>query len=81
MSDNQVLGASYYIKHVTIISIFSGLASVAVMLRLSARSIQKMSLELNDYLIVFGLVRATLPSMSKSVLLSVLAMCLRRKCR
>lgn len=81
MSDNQVLGASYYIKHVIIISVFSGLASVAVIFRLWARRIQKMSLELNDYLIVFGLVRATLPSMSKSVLLSLLAMCLSRECR
>ena len=56
MSDNQSLGAAYYIKHVTIISVFSGLASVAVGLRFWARRIQKMSLELNDYFIVLGLV-------------------------
>ncbi len=56
MSDNQSLGLAYYVKHVSIISVFSGLASVAVVLRFWARSIQKMSLELNDYLIVLGLV-------------------------
>ena len=56
MSDNQSLGAEYYVKHVTIISVFSGIASVAVILRYCARRIQNMSLELNDYLIVLGLV-------------------------
>lgn len=56
MSDNQSLGAGYYIEHVTIISVFSALASVAVILRFWARKIQRMSLELNDYLIVLGLV-------------------------
>lgn len=81
MSDNQILGASYYVKHAAIIAVFCGLASVAVIFRLWARRIQKMSLELNDYLIVFGLVSATLPSTSKFVLLSLLAMCLRRECR
>ena len=63
MSDSQVLGPAYYIKHVTVISIFSALASVAVILRVWARRIQRMSLELNDYLIVFGLVRAAFPHM------------------
>ncbi len=56
MSDNQALGAAYHIKQVIIIAIFSGLASVAVMLRVWARRIQNMSLELNDCLILFGLV-------------------------
>ena len=56
MSDNQSLGSAYYVKHVTIISVFSGLAAVAVVLRYWARKIQNMSLELNDYLILLGLV-------------------------
>lgn len=56
MSDNQSLGSDYYVKHVTIISVFTGLAFVAVVLRFWARRMQKMSLELNDYLIVLGLV-------------------------
>ena len=60
MSDNQVLGAAYYIKHVTIISVFSGLATVAVVLRFWARKIQNVSLELNDLFIIPGLVRASL---------------------
>ncbi|KAF6232414.1 hypothetical protein HO173_009519 [Letharia columbiana] len=58
MSDNQSLGAAYYVKHITVLSVFSGLAAVAVVLRFWARRIQKMSLELNDYLIVPGLVCA-----------------------
>ena len=56
MSDNQSLGEAYYVKHVAIISVFSALASVAVVLRVWARRIQNMSLELNDYLIMLGLV-------------------------
>lgn len=56
MSDNQSLGATYYVKHITVISVFSGLASVAVVLRFWARRIQRMSPELNDYFIVLGLV-------------------------
>lgn len=56
MADNQSLGAPYYIKHITVISVFTGLASGAVILRYWARRIQKMSLELNDYLIVLALV-------------------------
>ena len=60
MADNQVLGPTYYIKHVAIISVFSGLAPVAVILRLWSRRIQNMSLQLSDYLIICGLVRMTL---------------------
>lgn len=59
MSNNQDLGAAYHIKNVVIISVFSGLATVAVALRLWARRVKNMSLELSDYLIIFGLVRAT----------------------
>ena len=80
MSDNQVLGAAYYIKHVAVISIFSALASVAVGLRIWARRIQRMSLELNDYFIMIGLVGATLPKMSEFVHLMVSALCFRREC-
>lgn len=58
MSDNQRLGQGYYFEHVTIISLVSALASVAVILRFWARRIQSMSLELNDYLIVLGLLCA-----------------------
>ena len=60
MSNNQVLGPEYYIKHVTIIAVFSSLASVAVVLRVWARRIQNIPLALNDYLIVLALVRAPL---------------------
>ena len=56
MSLNQALGPAYYIRHATIIAVFSAVASVAVGLRFWARRIQNMSLELNDYLIVVGLV-------------------------
>lgn len=80
MSDTQSLGASYYIKHVTIISVFSGLASVAVGLRFWARRIQKMSLEWNDYFIVLGLVWASLEYMSMFVHLTVTALCSRGDC-
>ena len=59
MSNNQALGAAYHIKNVVIISVFSGLATVAVALRLWARRMKNMSLELSDYFIIFGLVRAT----------------------
>ena len=61
MSDNLSLGAYYHIKQVIIIATFSCLASVAVILRVWARRIQNMSLELNDCLIFFGLVIPTLP--------------------
>ena len=57
--NNQDLGATYHIKNVVVISVFSGLAIVAVALRFWARRIKNMSLELNDYFIVFGLVRAS----------------------
>ncbi|CAD6580868.1 MAG: hypothetical protein ASARMPRED_000351 [Alectoria sarmentosa] len=55
MSHNQGLGVAHYVKNITIFSVFSGLAFVAVILRFWARRIQKMSLELNDHLIVLGL--------------------------
>ncbi|CAF9908254.1 MAG: hypothetical protein ALECFALPRED_004362 [Alectoria fallacina] len=58
MSHNQGLGVAYYVKNITIFSVFSGLASVAVILRFWARRTQKMSLELNDHLIVLGLLCA-----------------------
>ena len=67
MSNNQDLGAAYHIKNVVIISVVSGLATVAVALRLWARRLKNMSLELSDYLIIFGLVRATRPGLFKCV--------------
>lgn len=81
MSDNQALAATYYVKHVTIISVFCGLASVAVILRVWARRIQKTSLDLSDHLIFFGLVRAILTVMLDFVHLIVSALCSRGKCR
>ena len=60
MSNNQLLGREYYIKNVTVIAVFSALATVAVVLRVWARRIQNMPLALNDYLIVLALVRAPL---------------------
>ena len=80
MSHNQSLGSSYYVEHVTIISVFTVLASVAVVLRFWARKIQKMSLELNDFLIVLALVRASLPGMSMFVYLIRSALCSRDNC-
>ena len=62
MSDSQVLGAVHYVEIATIISVFSGLATLAVVLRYWARNIQNMSLELSDLFIIAGLVRATLPT-------------------
>ena len=59
MSNNQALGAVYHIKDVVIISVFAGLATVTVALRLWARRMKNMSLELSDYFVIFGLVRAT----------------------
>ena len=56
MSLNQALGPAYYTRHITVIAVFSGVASVAVGLRFWARKIQSMPLELSDYLIVLGLV-------------------------
>ena len=56
MSLNQALGPAYYTRHITVIAVFSGVATVAVGLRFWARKIQNMSPELNDYLIVLGLV-------------------------
>lgn len=81
MSDNQALAAKYYVKHVVLISLFSGLASVAVILRVWARRIQKASLDLSDFLIFFGLVRAALTAMLDFVHLIESALCSRGKCR
>ena len=76
LSENQPLGAAYHIKQVVIISVFSGLAVVAVALRLWARRMKNMSLELNDYLIIFGLVRATLSRVFKYIDSIVAALCI-----
>lgn len=67
MSNNQALGAAYHIKDVVIIAVFAGLATLTVALRIWARRIKNASWELNDYFIVFGLVRATLSSVFKYV--------------
>ena len=80
MSNNESLGAAYHIKHVVIISVFSGLATVTVGLRLWARKMKNMSLELNDYLIILGLVRATLFGDVKYIHSIETALCLGRKC-
>ena len=56
MSEHQALGPAYYTRHITVIAVFSAVASVAVGLRFWARKIQNMPLELSDYLIVLGLV-------------------------
>lgn len=80
MSDTQSLGSAYYIKHVTIISVFTVLASVAVGLRFWARRIQKMSLEWNDYFIILGLVWASLRDGSKFFYLTVSALRSRGDC-
>lgn len=44
--------------HVSILSLFSFLALVSVTCRLWARKIQKLRLDLNDYLYIFGLIFA-----------------------
>ena len=44
------------VVHVAILSVFSFLALVAVILRLWARKIQRHKWEANDYLIIVGLV-------------------------
>ena len=80
MSNNQALGAAYHIKDVVIISVFSGLATVTVALRLWARRMKNMSLELNDYLIIFGLVRDTLSGVLKYVHSTETALCLGGEC-
>ena len=44
------------LMHVSVLSAFSFLALVSVVLRLCARKIQRVKLELNDYLCIVGLV-------------------------
>lgn len=80
MSNNQDLGAAIHIKYVAIISVFSGLATVAVALRLWARRIKNISLELSDYFIFFGLVRATLSGVIKYIHSIETALCLGGEC-
>ena len=80
MSNNQPLGAEYHIKQIVIISVFSGLATVTVGLRLWARRIKNMSLELNDYFIILGLVRATLSGDVKYIHSIETALCLGGEC-
>ena len=81
MSNNQALGAAYHIQYVVITSVFSGLATVAVALRLWARRIKNISLELSDYLIIFGLVRATLSGVFKYFHSIETALCLGGECQ
>ena len=76
MSVNQDLGAAYHIKDVVIISVFSGLATITVGLRFWARRMKNMSLELSDYLIIFGLVSATRSGVFKYVHSVQTALCL-----
>lgn len=45
------------IAHIIVLSVFSFLALLAVILRLWARKIQRMRLDLSDYLIIAALVR------------------------
>ena len=45
------------VAHVAVIAVFSFLAVLAVILRLWARRIQRMHLDLSDYLIIVALVR------------------------
>lgn len=54
MSNRLVLGSSYSVEHVSILSVFMLLSIIALALRFWARRIQKSSLELNDYIIVIG---------------------------
>lgn len=77
MSENQALGPAYYVGQITIVAVFSLLASVTVILRFWARRIQKMALDLNDYLIVPGLVGVSLLNMSTFVRLITSALCFR----
>ena len=45
------------VMHVCVLSAFSFVALVSVIFRLWARKIQRLKLELNDYLCIVGLVR------------------------
>lgn len=47
--------------HGIVVLVFSAVATLAVALRIWARRIQKLRLELNDYCVVAGLVSKTLP--------------------
>ena len=49
-------GSTYAAEHIVILIVFLSLATSAVGLRIWARRIQKVSLALNDYLILAGLV-------------------------
>lgn len=50
------LNTGYETLHAVVIVTFAGLACVAVALRLAARRIQHLALQLSDYVMVLGLV-------------------------
>ncbi len=56
MAEYQSFDMSYPMVHSVLLLVFSSLAMLAVFLRFWARRIQKLALELNDFLIVLGLV-------------------------
>ena len=53
---NISLDMSYLIVHSVLLVVFASIAIVAVALRFWARRIQRLALQMNDYLIVLGLV-------------------------
>ena len=56
MAEHQSFDMSYQMVHSVLLLVFSSIAMLAVFLRFWARRIQKLALELNDFLIVLGLV-------------------------
>ena len=47
---------SYSLKHIVVLSVFSSLAILSVFLRFWSRRLQRLALDLSDYLIIPGLV-------------------------
>lgn len=56
MAEHQSFDMSYLMVHSVLLIVFSSIAMLAVALRFWARRIQRVALELNDYLVVPGLV-------------------------
>jgi hypothetical protein len=56
MSERLVVSTPWAVEHMIILAIFSFVALISVVLRFWARRIQKLASELNDYLIIVGLV-------------------------
>ena len=64
MAEPRAIDMSYLILHSVLLIVFSLTATLAVALRLWARKIQKLALQMSDHLMILGLVQVLNPASS-----------------